>query len=66
LKQFMSILSGISVYISMNVKQFELLKEVLDSAKGIIETFDEGKNSELLHNQLIYLKNLVKEYEKHN
>jgi hypothetical protein len=50
----------------MNVKQFELLKEVLDSAKGIIETFDEGNNSELLYNQLIYLKNLVKEYEKHN
>ena len=50
----------------MNIKQFDLLKEVLDSAKGIIETFDEGKNSELLHNQLIYLKNLVKEYEKHN
>mgnify|MGYP001346473663 CR=1 FL=1 len=50
----------------MNVKQFDLLKEVLDSAKGIINTFDEGKDSNLLYNQLIYLKNLIEEYEQHN
>jgi len=50
----------------MNIRQFELMQEVYDTAKQMVyEQMDQMElDCQYMRNKIIYLKNLIAAYEK--
>lgn len=50
----------------MNIKQFDLLKEVFDTCRQMVYAQESKVDCEYMENKIVYLKNLIKEYDKYN
>ena len=50
----------------MNIKQFDILKDAFETCRQMVYEQESGIDCEYIANKIVYLKNLLREYDKEN